>query len=137
MQQKKDRNDNGKKYVLLLDENFTFRYYLSKGLRAHGYTCFEAWEYKTAESGIQKNIFDLVLADYRTFMNNKAGTCLHESRPLHGTPIIFLMGQATDESMETAKMLGAKAIFEKRGDLNDLLEKINLTFSSGIRRSKT
>lgn len=137
MQQKRNMKDKGKKHILVLDENFTFRYYLSKGLRAHGYECVEAWEYKSAESDIKKNTFDLVLADFRTFMNSGNGFCVNESRPLNGTPIIFLMGQATDESMETAKRLGARAIFEKRGDLYDLLEKINLTLPSGMPRSNT
>lgn len=137
MQQKRNTKKNGGKHVLVLDENFTFRYYLSKGLRAHGYECVEAWEYQSVESDLKKFTFDLVLADFGTFINSGKGLCSNESRSPKNIPIIFLMGQATDESMETAKSLGARAIFEKRGDLNDLLEKINLTLHSGRPRSKT
>ena len=126
-----------KKYVLVLDENFAFRYFLSKGLRDQGYECIEAWDYKLATLYLKKNTFDIVLADFKTFINCGMGSCSNESRLQNRTPIIFLMEQATDESRETAKRLGAKAIFEKRGDLNDLLEKINLILSSEMPRTKT
>lgn len=136
MQQKSDRNDNGKKYVLVLDENFTFRYFLLKGLRAQGYECVEARDYQCAQSYLKKNTFDIVLADFRTFMNGKLGSPSNGSRPQNGTPTIFLIGQATEKAMETAKNLGARAIFEKRGDLDELLKNISMILSSDIRKSK-
>lgn len=136
MAQTKDRKDNGKKYVLVLDENFTFRYFLLKGLRAQGYECVEARDYHCAQSYLKKNTFDIVLADFRTFMNGKLSSPSNGSRPQNDTPTIFLIGQATEKAMETAKNLGARAIFEKRGDLDELLKNISMILSSEIRKSK-
>jgi len=121
----------------VLDENFAFCYFLSKGLRDQGYECIEAWDYKWAASYLNTHTFDIVLADFKTFINCGMGSCPNESRFQNGIPTIFLIGQATDEAMETANRLGAKALFEKRGDLNELLGKINLILSSEMPRSKT
>lgn len=137
MQHTRNTKEKSKKHVLVLDENFTFRYFLTKGLLAHGYECVEAWDYKWAESYLHKNIFDIVLADFRTFMNSGSDFCSTDSQTQNETPTIFLIGQATEEAMETAKRLGAKALFEKRGDLNELLEQINRILSAEMARTKS
>lgn len=136
MQQKRNGKNNGNKYILVLDENFTFRYFLLKGLRGQGYECVEAWDYQCAQSYLKKHTFHIVLADFRTFMKGKLGSPSNGSRPQNGTPTIFLIGQATEKAMDTAKHLGAKAIFEKRGDLDELLKKINMILSSETPRTK-
>ncbi len=130
MQYVKISNEKNKKHVLVVDEHFTFRHFLSLALRAHGYECVEAEEYSWAHSFITQNVFDLVLTDFRTFMKSESASCLHESSPKMLTPTIFLIGEATDKAMELAQRLGARAIFEKRGDLDELLEKIQLKISS-------
>lgn len=116
------------KHALVVDENFTYRYFLTKALRAHGYGCVEAEDYQRAHPYIKKNIFDIVLVDVSTFMKSGMASFLNGSCPKTVTPTIFLIEQATDEVMENAQRLGAWAIFEKRGDLNDLLEKIKPHF---------
>lgn len=112
----------------MVDESFTFRYFLCKALRVNGYAYIEEeddnWVLFTE---VKKNTFDVVVIDYKTLMKSRLNFSSSFSNPcpIAENPIIFLTGPITKEIKQIAQQFGVRGVFEKRSDLSELLDTIN------------
>lgn len=112
--------------MLVVDDNFTFRYFFCSALKAQGYNCVEAEDGTTALEQLETGKFDLVLTDYKLLV--KSGSDLLNRLAQNGKKpswvTILLTGPSSNEVNRVAHLAGASAVWEKGGDLNALLEKV-------------
>lgn len=128
MQPARNTLKGDRKKVLVVDENFTFRYFLCKALRANGYDYIEEEDYNwVLFSEVKKNTFDVVVIDYKTLMKSRMdfSSSFSNPCPIAENPIIFLTGPITKEIKQIAQQFGVRAVIERRSDLSELLDKIN------------
>jgi DNA-binding response OmpR family regulator len=119
--------------ILVVDDEKTFRYFLSLHLKEQGYEVSEAEDGRAAIALIDQQVFDLALIDLRLTDMNGLDVVRHIRKSSPQTSVIILTGYATLDSAIEALRQGAHDYVTKPFDTAELLASV----ADGLARQKT
>lgn len=119
--------------ILIVDDEKTFRYFLSLHLQDQGYEVTEAADGQTAMTLIDKKSFDIALVDLRLTDMDGLEIMRYLRRVAPQTSVIILTGYGTLDSAIEALRQGAHDYVTKPFDTSELLASV----ADGIARQLT
>ncbi len=126
--------NNGKKSVLIIDDDITIRKLISHHLRKNDYEIFEADGANAGFIQLKENRIDLVLCDVTMEEMDGFTFCkkVRENENYRVLPFVFVTAKNTMEDKSKALEVGGDDIITKPFDVNELLLKVQ----SLIRRAE-
>lgn len=119
--------------ILVVDDEKTFRYFLTLHLKEQGYEVHEAEDGQAALKLIDQKTFDLALIDLRLTDMNGLEVVRHVRKISPQTSVIILTGYATLDSAIEALRQGAHDYVTKPFETAELLASV----ADGLARQKT
>lgn len=112
---------NGKKRLLIVDDEEGIRESLALAFEIEGYPVFSACDGEEAWDTLQKNPIDVVISDIR--MPKKDGVALLKDirKRDSKSPTVILMSAYTEVSEQDLKRMGALTLLRKPLDLDTLI----------------
>jgi len=107
--------------ILVVDDDRDFRWAISNLLRSNGYSVFQAQDGEEALKSLEKDVFDLILLDYR--MPGKDGITIagEIKKRTPRVPIVIITAYAEVKSAVEAIKMGVYDYVTKPVDNNDLI----------------
>lgn len=112
--------------ILIVDDEKSIRRLLKEVLERANHRVLEARDGREGLTVYQQNNVDLVLMDILMPGSDGLETTLQLTREYLDAKVIAMTGAQGDRNfLDVAKLFGARRVFEKPFDLNELLQAIN------------
>ena len=121
------------KRILIVDDFAPGRIVLREKLKIQGHTCQEVCNGSEALRAIRLKAFDLVITDNKmpVMTGLEFIQTLVKQLPTQHPPVILLTGNPSRTLFEEAQQAGARGIFKKPYDEQELFSEINYILESG------
>ena len=104
--------------ILIVDDEMLIRWALSQALGASGCVVAEAGSAREARAALGAGTFDVIVLDFRLPDTNELELLRHIRMVSPSSAVIMMTAFGTPETIDEARRLGVKRVFEKPIDLD-------------------